>query len=132
MRVLYSLDTEALQKGVEAVTPLVATEEVTNEYKAKTDELYNEREARRQSIEVAERKAAEDAEAAAAALVAKYSVRSGSTGKSPKTPLAAQTPLVDRSDSVDSGLDGRTVSVDSALDDLKADLNDSDSWNDFQ
>ena len=62
-----------LQESAEKVgRPMVATEDLTREAQLKTEERFREREARRQSIEVAEQQAAEEAEAAAAALVARY------------------------------------------------------------
>ena len=52
--------------------PQVASSEHTNECQQQTDRLYQEREARRQSVSDAERRAREEADAAAEALIAKY------------------------------------------------------------
>ena len=62
-----------LQESAQKVgRPQLASEDLTREVQLKTEERFREREARRQSIEVAEQQAAEEAEAAAAALVARY------------------------------------------------------------
>lgn len=62
-----------LQRGAATLgRPQIASCEHTNECQRQTDRLYQEREARRQSVSDAERRAMEEADAAAEALIAKY------------------------------------------------------------
>ena len=78
----------ALQSGLQALGSIAdAASENSVAAQQTMDELFREREARRLSVEVAERKAEEEANAAAAALTARYRIE-----RSARPPVAARDP----------------------------------------